>query len=45
MEPWTRSDIIDLCVLALLLVWFFLDRCNVYFIDEEDETSGNERTP
>lgn len=30
---WTRGDILDLCIFVLLVVWFVLDRSNIYFID------------
>ncbi len=31
MAPWTRGDILDLCILTLLIVWFTLDRSEIYF--------------
>lgn len=27
--PWTRGDLLDAGILALLVLWFTLDRCNV----------------
>jgi hypothetical protein len=31
MGSWTRGDVLDACILALLIVWCLLDRCNIYF--------------
>lgn len=28
---WPRADVFDLGILVLLIVWFTLDRCNIYF--------------
>lgn len=33
LGPWTRGDVLDLHIFILLLIWFTLDRCNVYFGD------------
>jgi hypothetical protein len=30
MGPWTRGDVIDLHIFILLLIWFTMDRCNIY---------------
>jgi hypothetical protein len=43
MEPRTMSDIIDLCVFLLLLVWFFLDRYEISFT-KDDNKSKEEKT-
>jgi hypothetical protein len=29
--PWTRGDILDLHIFILLLIWFTLDRSEIYF--------------
>jgi hypothetical protein len=31
--PWTRGDVLDLHIFILLLIWFTLDRSNIYFTD------------
>jgi hypothetical protein len=31
--PWTRGDVLDLCILLLLVIWLTLDRSNIYFTD------------
>ena len=31
MSPWTRGDVLDLHIFILLLIWFTLDRLNIYF--------------
>jgi hypothetical protein len=28
---WTRGDVLDACILALLICWMLLDRTNTYF--------------
>ncbi len=33
LGPWNRGDIIDLHIFILLLIWFTLDRCNIYLSD------------
>jgi hypothetical protein len=31
--PWTHGDVMDLHIFVLLLVWFVLDRSDIYFRD------------
>jgi len=31
LGPWTRGDVLDLHIFILLLIWFTLDRLNIYF--------------
>jgi hypothetical protein len=33
LGPWNRGDIIDLHIFILLLIWCFMDRCNIYIAD------------
>jgi len=33
LGPWTRGDVLDLHIFILLLIWFTLDRCNIYLSD------------
>jgi hypothetical protein len=30
LGPWTRGDVLDLHIFILLLIWFTLDRFNIY---------------
>jgi hypothetical protein len=33
LGPWTRGDVLDLHIFILLLIWFTMDRCNLYVAD------------
>jgi hypothetical protein len=33
LGPWNRGDVLDLHIFILLLIWFTLDRSNIYFTD------------
>jgi hypothetical protein len=33
LGPWNRGDVLDLHIFILLLIWFTLDRCNIYVTD------------
>jgi hypothetical protein len=33
LGPWLRGDYLDAGILALLIIWFTLDRLNCYFFD------------
>jgi hypothetical protein len=33
LGPWTRGDVLDLHIFVLLVIWFALDRFNIYFRD------------
>lgn len=36
LGPWTRGDLLDSGILILLVIWFTLDRCNIYFRKDKD---------
>lgn len=43
LGPWTRGDVIDLLIFFLLLIWFSLDRCNVYLREYDGKPENEDR--